>query len=326
MKKRIIFVILLSVSVLNAAIITVDNKVPSAGNYTTLQAAHDAASNGDIIYVFPSLVAYNAITVTKLLTFYGVGFDITETIGEPFTTTASISGDMIFNSGSSGSILEGLDGNFHVTINTNNITIKRNKLQFIIVNSQGYGSSILQNKIILDDASYCINTSASDILILNNIIINLSNLAGLLHGGTNSYIKNNVLKKEVGFFFYSVTNSLVINNIFLGSGEFYNSSSSTFMYNISSGDQIPSGNGNILNIDMNTVFVDHNNYDFHLLTGSPAIGAGENGTDMGIYGGDAPYVDGGFPGLPSILQIQAPLIGSQQSGLDINFKAKSNKE
>ena len=95
---------------------------------------------------------------------------------------------------------------------------------------------------------------------------------------------------------------------------------------MSNSTQLPEGNGNLRNVDMSTVFVDHENYDFHLLPGSPAIGAGENGTDMGIYGGDAPYVDGGFPGLPSILQIQAPTAGSQTSGLYISFKAKSNKE
>ena len=48
--------------------------------------------------------------------------------------------------------------------------------------------------------------------------------------------------------------------------------------------------------------------------------------DTGIYGGSTPFIDGGFPGLPSIMEIQADHVGSQTGGLDINVKAKSNPE
>ncbi len=44
--------------------------------------------------------------------------------------------------------------------------------------------------------------------------------------------------------------------------------------------------------DANPDFVDRNNNDFHLQTGSPAIGTGENGTEIGVYGGgntDPPF-------------------------------------
>jgi len=44
----------------NATILTVDNKYPYVAQFETLQTAHDAASAGDTIYVYPSLIPYIA--------------------------------------------------------------------------------------------------------------------------------------------------------------------------------------------------------------------------------------------------------------------------
>ena len=90
--------------------------------------------------------------------------------------------------------------------------------------------------------------------------------------------------------------------------------------------ELTSGIGNLEQIDMTTVFVDHVNNDFHLLQGSPAYGSGDSDSDMGHYGWLTPYVDSGFPGLPSILKILAPTTGSQLGGLNIIFDVRSNKE
>ncbi len=327
----LLLILFANISTLCAAIITVDNKYPYVGDYQTLQAAHDAATSGDIIYVYPSMVPYSAITVTKQLTFYGVGFDITENIGEPFTPSTSISGVMNFNAGSQGSWLEGFDGLFIVYIYVNNVTIKRNLISYIIIESGGSGCAIYQNKLLTTMAIsgvININSSCSNVVISNNLVIheNSNNYHGIING-TDMYVFNNIIKIANGYCIASVNGSEFVNNIII-SGRFSTINNTIFRYNMyyQSNSNLSTGISNLENVDMNTVFVDHDNYDFHLLPGSPAIGAGEFGTDMGIYGGDAPYVDGGFPGLPSILQILAPTVGSQQSGLDIQFKAKSNNE
>ncbi|MBW1859928.1 MAG: right-handed parallel beta-helix repeat-containing protein, partial [Deltaproteobacteria bacterium] len=44
------------------------------------------------------------------------------------------------------------------------------------------------------------------------------------------------------------------------------------------------------------LFEDMGNDDYHLAVGSPAIGAGEGGTDIGAYGGDYPIDDAEIPG------------------------------
>jgi len=138
MKRTLLFALLTlvaTVSAASAAIITVDNKIPSAGDYSTLQTAHDAASGGDTIYALPSGVPYAAITVTKQLHIMGTGFDHP---GADLKTTW-MSGTILFNPGSDGSTLEGfgrkdLNEDYFITIDANNIAIKNNNLKGIVVN------------------------------------------------------------------------------------------------------------------------------------------------------------------------------------------------
>lgn len=323
MKKAsfILLIGLLYIGVLHGQIITVDNKYPYIGDYTSIHDAYDAATPGDTIYVYPSLEKYSAINVYKKLTFYGVGYDITENFGEPLTHTSSISGLMSFRSGSEGSLLEGFDGQFGVDIFVNDISLKRNDLGRIGL-MDGSGSTIIQNKIIvLNGTPISINSPSPNIFVSNNIIYTNSN--SIAHAN-DIVIVNNVIRGDL----FNVDNSVIINNIIPG-GVFSNSLNNIVRYNLTWGNIIPvsdQGIGNLIESDMSTVFVDSDNYDFHLLPNSPAKGAGENGTDMGIYGGDFPYIDSGFPGLPSIIQLQAPRVGTKQNGLQINFKAKSNKQ
>lgn len=326
--------LLLLYGISSSAIITVDNKSPYAGQYRTLQEAHDAASAGDIIYVSPSLMPYTGIVVTKQLTFYGVGFEITHSLGGALSPVAIITGLMQFVNGSAGSQLEGFDGSFQVIIAASNITIKRNKLSQIAMGVEGRDSSILQNIIDnsnLQDYTTISVSGATNVIIANNLIKNIRGFGNDHWGyyyaiidGSDLLIKNNVIK--VYGYAWTSSNSQMVNNIIVvvGSGSIqgiYN----FVRYNMTNTVELPVGDGNINNIDMATVFVDINNNDYHLLPNSPAKGTGENGADMGIYGGDAPYIDGGFPSLPSILQLKGDLVAAPGTGLNVQFKAKSNK-
>ena len=69
---------------------------------------------------------------------------------------------------------------------------------------------------------------------------------------------------------------------------------------------------------------DIENYDFHLSGDSPASGNGVDGVDMGIYGGNAPYIDGGFPSLPAIIDLNSDILTDPSNSLNIEFKAKGN--
>lgn len=222
-----------------------------------------------------------------------------------------------------------------IYIFTHDITINRNRLDYIKLQSDNiYNIFIYHNKIIAGNVSIRSNgDDVTAIYIFNNILISptINSDAIFFYGNRNYFhIINNVLDAYSDVLYTNPTHSnsiIFINNIIIdGNFNYNNFINSSFQYNMSNEDQLPDGNGNIENIDMNTVFIDYNNCNFHLLLNSPAIGTGENGVDMGIYGGDAPYVDGGIPGLPSIFEIISDYIGSQQSGLDVIIKAKSNKE
>lgn len=95
--------------------------------------------------------------------------------------------------------------------------------------------------------------------------------------------------------------------------------------NIDAGDHFGTENGNQVNVDMSTVFVGTGSTDgqWQLAAGSPAIGAGFNGVDCGMFGGPTPYVLSGIPSIPSIYIFDAPAIGSTAGGLPVRLSVKS---
>src|SRR5205814_159888 len=58
-----------------ATVTTVSNNANSPGQFTDLQAAIDAASNGDTLYVHGSPTTYGTITLNRSLTLIGTGYN-----------------------------------------------------------------------------------------------------------------------------------------------------------------------------------------------------------------------------------------------------------
>lgn len=362
MKKVLFFVTLFITATFatsHAAIITVDNKTPSVGDYPTLQEAHDAANPGDTVYVCPSEAYYQAITVSKKLNIVGTGFSPPS---EGMMTTL-ITGTMTFSAGSDGSSLEGFKSNgLLIVIDANDITIKRNSIvKKITINESHSGTVILQNYIYnYAGVAHCRYgcepfvlvevKDSNEVFIANNVLMNpvtgfepTQNYA-FLNIGINAHaptititVLHNIFylpypsnkppwEGKTSFRVLNIdqSNKFVANNIIING--VCNGTSSGYFYNMSNWGQLPEGNGNMRNVDMSTVFVDWANDDFNLLPDSPVIGTGQNGVDMGIYGGSTPFADGGTPGLPSIFHLESDHMGSQTGGLDVTIKAKSNRE
>jgi len=67
--------------------------------------------------------------------------------------------------------------------------------------------------------------------------------------------------------------------------------------------------GNILSVPVETIFVSEGDTDYqfsddlHLLGTCPGVGAGTDGTDMGIYGTDSPYKEGAIPHTPHFRKV-----------------------
>jgi len=332
-------ILLISISISNAAILTVD-RAPHAGQYKTLQEAHDAANDGDSIYVYPSTSSYNSITISKKIKFLGTGYSRSSDVVKPTLLT----GRMIFNEGSDGSILEGFGGVFYVTIDANNIMIKRNLIYGITILANHKQNTILQNYIYNNTTNYLVTINENnEVFITNNKLWNMQSKASCSCGGGDFFgrginasnptitiiLFHNVISTPCAHHNDSLALNLLGSNIDVQNNIIVNgkvsASTQYFNYNMSNANQLPNANGNIQNINMDTVFVKTGS-DFHLLENSPAKGAGRNGVDMGIYGGSTPFVDNGIPTAPSIIQIEADHVASQKHGLDITIKAKSTNE
>jgi len=187
------------------------------------------------------------------------------------------------------------------------------------------------------------------VLFANNVIWNNSNctIYGYKRGklidayseGISITLHNNILwatnTSNVCYNFENSDNFMQNNIIIYGN---LSSNVKNYYYNICNSTQLPSGNGNIRDVNIDTVFVDYQNGNFHLKEGSPAICSGKNGVDMGIYGGNTPFVDSspdtslppvninsGKPGLPSIIQFEAESGILPSDGLKVEIKAKSNQ-
>ena len=319
----------------SATVITVSNNPNSPGQYTDLQTAADAASNGDTLLIAGSATSYGSLTVNdKEIHVVGVGYEPNKQF--PLSTsvqniTLGVAGS---GSGAHNSTIEGLLITGDVTIGgtasepLQNITVRRCKRQdgnwgigigevdgvFIYNNllvKGYYGKSIsfgflsqvtvgrnvfIENNIITGQVSISSTANAGIVIVKNNLITR-----GPGGGGANFGVPGTV----------DVANyCTVANNIYAsGAQQIISGSYGIFSHNLafdnSNADFIASGTNSASNNldDVDPMFVLYQagagNYltnDYHLQPGSPAIGAGLNGEDLGIYGGNYPWPDGGASG------------------------------
>ncbi len=94
------------------------------------------------------------------------------------------------------------------------------------------------------------------------------------------------------------------------------------------GSFLPAGGGNINGVgQLADVFVAMGSVDtdafWQLKPGSPALGKGLAGVDMGAFGGSTPYILGGVPARPRLTRLSAPAVADSASGLRFEVDAQS---
>ena len=310
---------LLATTVLSGAVITVDNKTNSPGQYTDLQASIDAASNGDTIYVSGSLTSYGSITIVKRLTLYGTGYKPDKQL--PLSSiigNITFSEDLLQGTSSSGSKIIGFEMSNVSPAEFDDIEVRRN---FILgCPSFGSGASgwIIENNIfesgcgggVLGAAIALTINNASNLIINNNIFD-----GGITHSNQPSVVITNNLFLPDQNVFGVISNATISNNIFYratpqGCSQSFFNNNLTYL---TSNDTLPYGDNVGANnlVGVNPQFVTFPpagdlfsfDYDFHLQAASPAIGAGTDGTDIGVYGGASPIQIGGEPRLPKVIRM-----------------------
>jgi len=296
----------------------------SSAHYSTLQAAHDAVTtvNYDTLYLEGSTYSAGGITMTKKLTIIGNGYFLAQNPETQYNLQPSyINGYVYCYAGCEGSKFIGCSFYIGAYLYTNNITFERNYFA-----ASGYNAIVSQS-------------NCSDILILDNYFetVYYANSLSFGHNHSNVLIANNYFSGTVytsssfngifanNIFSYVVTinNSTLVNNIALNNVSMTNC---IYTYNIGNSTQFGNQNGNQQNVSQSVLFVgptgNSTDGQWKLKTGSPAIGAGEGGTDIGMYGGETPYVLSGIPPIPAIYSLDAQSLPSNT--LDVNLKAKSH--
>lgn len=260
---------------------------------------------------------------------------------QAFTLSSEV-GTIHLNAGSEGSIIEGLSFvGSGIFVNVNNIFIRRNYFgRFSGDNPEWVTGSVIINSsasnifIIQNFALTVSNGSASTGILISNNYLAYGSHAGdatanpclNLHQNTVAIIKNNIFRRGT----VTASNSNISNNIMYNG--FLGGSGNLVSNNLANGTQFGTTDGNKANIDMADVFVATGSYDayYKLKAGSPAIGAGfgstpQNPVDAGMYGASTSYVLSGIPAIPSIYFFTNQPVGSNSDPIDVQIKVRSNK-
>ena len=293
--------------------------VQSGSNVTffdqnNLQAALDAAQNGDVIHL-PGGTFSGNITLDRSVQLIGAGYFPDSSAA---TTPTTLTGTFYITANVSNSYITGINfaGNVIAPVGTNpvitNLVVHRCQLQSAFGSNGTWSFSNNSSGIILAE---CVLASVYFNGALNCHIRNCIVSAGVSEG-RNASIQNCI--------FLSTSISNCANCTVQGCIFYY----SALLMSGTSTSYLTASRNCFVDADPNFTYVSaHNNVvgavaadlfesyvpsfdytdDFHLADNSPAIGAGPAGNDCGVYGGPSPWKEGGVPYNP---HIQEQFIGT----------------
>lgn len=335
MKKFLAFCLLISLAMGSFATVhTVSNSPDSPGEFTSLQAAIDAATNGDTIYVAGSATSYGTIYLNRNLTLIGTGYNPQKDNPLVSSITTLYLDSVPGIKGCSNSKIYGFYITSSLTSGTsnyafNNVTIAMNRIAQLTLQSTTMNNIVIKQNIL----QYVYNiTNVNNLIIRNNMIYY-----------TISYFSNctSVLISNNMFFYQNVSTactiadfSTVTNNIFLNVHP--NSNFATYNNNLifnSGSDLLPYGNNSGTgNFNGNApIFVNVPDlvgvnfaYNYRLASNSTGHNGGTDGTDIGPFGGSDPLPN--LFGTPPVPQIKVFNITNSvvtpDTPLEIYVKAK----
>ena len=348
-----------------AAVWTVSNNPNRPAQFTTVQAAVNAASPNDTILITGGTYGWTngQMTTTIPLVFYGEAA-IAE---EPFVRTRMQSVSWNFNRlnsslSASGSRVYGIDFTSTQIYTDGNFSGaqagQRTMSDFIFERCSFSGSAgitvyandgisdVLVRNCLFSGGYNSINlqyTPATGIIVTNCIFSGYATsiyFGSANHNG-NVLLRNNIFLSNTQSIFSSSTGA--VNNVIVENNIFYKAeptglNGSTFNNNLTylcNNNDLPYGtnfgSGNIVN--ENPDFVSYPalgadwalTHDYALQAGSPAIGTGTNGVDMGINSGNAPINQAvKFAKIPGVTVLDIPVSSVPVGGtLQIQIEAVS---
>lgn len=332
MKRTFLFLLLLCFLTVGfaeqaaATIRVVDNR-PNAAGFSTFQAAHDASAAGDTIYVLGSPITHGGTTaLTKRLVVIGNGYFLPDNPQTQANLNPTTFSNFTFNTGSSGSTVVGCT---FVTLyyglgggdNLSNITVRRCRIQSGISYFTGNHTNLIVEQCYFDGGGpvvFQMSSGCFGMVFRNNYI------GGdfTIPAASAATVSNNICIGRGNT--TQLNNTTFQNNILVGVSAL-GGTASTILNNIATNTVLPAGNGNQNSVAIATVVLNAGSPDaqWQLAAGSPAIGAGTGGENIGMFGGTSPYVLSGIPALPTIYEFISPTAGNGATGLPVQLKVKS---
>lgn len=338
---------------------TVDNRPGTTAQFTSVQAAHDAASPGDFIYVHPSPNSYGELVIRKRINVRGIGHNPELANGErAILGNITLGRNATEATSSSNSSISGLS----ITTITDtgeigylNVLIQNNRISSLIF--QFVNNFIIQGNVFNSTLGYSIlfaSPSHANNIISHNIFSMVSSPNGTLaifngliasdtvsnnlimmnfNGATNTFF-NNCLNPIVNNNIFALGNTAIISSIATNNSTINFQNCLTFDYGGQPIAALP-GTNNLNNTNpqfvsigtpANPTFDYAKNYK--LAVGSPAINAGSDGANLGIYGQGFLFQMKGYPfDLPYPTRINITNAIVQAGGtLQVNVKASANVE
>jgi len=316
------------------------NSNPNDIVFENLQTAvdYEDVEDGDTLYVEASAINYMIVNLNKRLTLIGAGYFLEENTNLQFNTHNSSVSRINFGENSSGSKIYGLriTGSSGVsigfTVPVSDIIINRCYAQSSLAFNNGSGS--INNLILTKNYLEAISASGTGTLTINNFMISNNYINTItLKSNTIATVTQNVIQSFVNI--HSGTS--FFNNICLSTGNNFftqnNNTASTISHNIFFSTQtqlswLNGGNNNFSNT--NSIFLNNNDttdkkYQLKSLNLCQVCynGTPEN-TQIGMYGGNDPYILSGIPAIPTIYSLQASSSAPQGGTLQTTISTRSN--
>lgn len=340
MKKKTIFTLAAVCMTLaaNATILRVSNVNGSSAPYSTIQAAVDAANEGDTIMVDGSNTDYEKTTIDKRLVLIGPGFWINENglVDEAAPAAKAL---FLIKRAAAGTVIEGFSttgvGGIQIQINADNCVVRR----CYIIGCTDYGirfgkddwqkdplvsgavihQNFFENSML--QGSTTESLSPSNIQVTNNIFIDKNGHFEIEYF-KSSYVAYNTMLGYVNYdtpgngHFRHINSSTIENNIIRDQSVIYGGwgSDDNEWSNNYIASALFDGNGEEVHKSYKT---DKDIRDAELsLT---------NGQNYGAFAGDSPYVLSGIPAAPVIQDLVMPTTVEKGSKMNVTIKVGIQK-
>lgn len=310
------------------------NNTGVSTDFSELDAAVAGSSDTDVLIVEHSDTKYaaSATEINKELIIYGTGYYLEDNDSTQADIRTSSVGTI--NITTNNVLLSGITADT-IKINADNVIVERCLIleQLVLADEvTAIDAPIIRQNFIEGSADVLVEVNKTTNLVFSNNFVNNTNAAGTYNlnmlPSSTGVILNNLFFGEPDNLF---RNSAVANNYFERSEIDPTSSNIVVKSNYAEGTFLSGYQGVSFTNSFapDTMFRPPSGsrdvrYELKPLV-SPGLNAGNDGKDIGIFGGSYPYVPSGMPPIPSIWFYNGSSSATENGTLDVEIKAKSHK-